>query len=153
MRYVMNADILLVYFSHTGKTHEVARFIAQAIECDLEEIKPVYEYTKDPVLLKNQINQSEHDPLPLIHRPQHDITNYGTVILGTPVWNNSIPPPVMTYIKNVNWKGIRIHPFMSCGGFYMFAYNKLTDICKGASFGAPLFLIYDLDGNYIRAVG
>ncbi|MCR5592272.1 MAG: hypothetical protein K6F79_00805 [Saccharofermentans sp.] len=147
----VSPKILLVYFSHTGRTCEVAHFISQAIDCDIEQIRPVKQYTDDLFLLKDQIRTCSHDVLPPIHKPEHDITQYGTVILGTPVWNNSVPPPVMSYIRTVDWRGIRIHPFMSCGGIYMFAYNKLINVCKGASFGAPLFLIYDINGRFIGA--
>lgn len=116
----MCAKVLLVYYSKTGRTAKIARLIACAAKCDTEKI---------------------------IHEFDHDITSYGTVILGMPVWSNGIPGPMGTFIDATDWRGITIHPFFTCGGIFRDVFTELKNKCKGAAFTAPLYLIYNSCGE------
>lgn len=141
-----------MYFSQTGKTEEIANLIARVIECDVEKIRPVTPYTGSRASIRKQIIVSKNRPNPFIEKPVHDITRYGTVVLGMPVWENDIPAPVRTYIENIDWRGIRVHPFFSSGGMYQGIFYRLKEELKGAAITDPLYLIYNDSGNYIGAI-
>lgn len=102
---------------------------------------PYYGYLQD---IRQQLKK---DPSPAIHKLTHDISRYGTVILGMPVWNNNIPAPMVSFIERVDWRGIKIHPFFATGGIFVSIYSNLKDKCKGAAVTAPLYLIYNNSGQ------
>lgn len=117
---------LLVYYSKSGRTSRIARLISCAAECDTARIE---------------------DATTSIHELDHDITEYGSVILGMPVWDNGIPGPMGTVIDTADWRGITIHPFFTCGGIFRDVFTVLKDKCKGAAFTAPLYLIFNSSGE------
>ncbi|MCF0253932.1 MAG: flavodoxin, partial [Duodenibacillus sp.] len=47
--------------------------------------------------------------------PLPDLSGYGTVFLGTPVWWGSLPPPVSTFLKDRPLAGKRVLPFFTSG--------------------------------------
>lgn len=140
----MSAKILLVYYSQTGRTARIAQLIARAADCDIERIEAVIPFTGDRECTQKRLDE---DPFPAINRLTRDIRQYGTVILGMPVWNNGIPGPMITFIDMTDWRGITVHPFFTSGGIFINIYGMLKDKCKGASVKAPLYLIYDGSGN------
>ena len=148
----MNSDILLVYYSLTSKTHEIARLIRRAEGCDMDRIEVYEEYADIPFGLKQRLLHEGDSYRPKIRELSHDIREYGTVILGMPVWNNDIPAPMLTFIESVDWRGIRVLPFFSSGGAFMNIYSSLKQRCKGASLADPLYLIYDDCGNFLKII-
>lgn len=148
----MDSGILLVYFSQTGKTREIANLISRVTGCDVERIRPVIPYTGTAAAIRQQLLSQGNSINPKIEPPVHDITSYGTVILGMPVWENDIPAPVRTYIGDIDWRGIRVHPYFSSGGMFQGIYHSLCSSLKGAAVTDPLYLIYDDCGNFLRAV-
>lgn len=135
--------ILLVYYSQTGRTSRIARLICAATGCDTERLEPLTPFSGSQSDIRKQITSNPHIP---IRELVHDINQYGTVILGMPVWDNDIPPPMLSFINTTDWNGIKIHPFFTTGGVYVNVYSSLKDKCRGASISAPLFLIFDNDG-------
>ena len=148
----MSSKILLVYFSNTGRTKQIANLIRRVTDCDEEEIIPEEPYPKDPYALKDRIHREGPLYRPHIKTLTHDIKEYGTVIIGTPVWNNSLPPPVLTFLEGNDWRGVKVYPFFSSGGIYVSVLSNLKEKCKGAGIADPLYLIYDDNGEFLRLV-
>ncbi len=148
----MNSKVLLVYFSNTGKTRLTANLIERITGCDIDVITPVSPYPQDPYSVRKKISLDGPNYRPKIRELTHDVKEYGTVIIGSPVWNTGLPPPVLTFLEQNDWRGVKIHPFFSCGGTYIKAYSLLMKKCKGANVTDPLFMIYDLNGNFLRMV-
>ena len=146
----MGSRVLLVYYSLTGRTAKTAKLIARTYGLDTDEIKPVDSYPNDPFELSKLLCDGELDPRPKITPFEHDIRRYGTVVLGMPVWNNGLPPPVMTFLESTDWRGVKIHPFFSTGGIYIGVYSKLKEACKGAGITDPLYITYDSNGEILR---
>ena len=146
----MNPKILLVYYSHTGRTAEIARLISHTIGCDEEQLIPDSPITHNIYELRRRILSRGIKTPSKIKPMTHDITQYGAVILGMPVWENNIPAPMRSFLTATDWRGIKIHPFFSTGGIYVSAYYKLCSICKGAAVADPLYLVYDLNGRFLR---
>ncbi len=140
----MSADALLVYYSGSGKTREIARLIERVTDCDVEEIKTVLPYDNDPDKIGKSLYRPELVPF------EHNIEDYGIVIIGSPVWNNDIPAPVLAFLESRDWKGVKVFPFFSTGGIFTTPYSIILNICKGASVSEPLYVIYDKNGRYVR---
>ena len=125
----------------------MARLIEMQFGCDTEQIITVTPYPRNIILIHRLVRELGALHRPRIRKIRHDIRRYGTVVIGMPVWNNSIPNPMMTFLESVDWRGIRIHPFFTSGGLYVNAFSQLQDTCKGAGITDPLYIIFDTDGN------
>ena len=146
----MNSRTLLVYFSLTDKTRETAEFISIDIECDIERIKLQTDPGDDIFRIKTQIREGT-ESLFLIEPPTCDLQQYGTVIIGMPVWENDVPPPIKSFLLQKDWRGVTMHPFFSSGGIHKDVLRNLQRLCPGARLASQLFLIFDLNGNYLGA--
>ena len=45
-----------------------------------------------------------------------DIQEFDTIFLGFPNWWNTLPMPVVGFLKHYSWQGKRIIPFVTSGG-------------------------------------
>jgi flavodoxin len=104
----VNGPTLVVYHSSSGNTRKVAEAIAAALGADLEPIrtqKPVDVDIKGKGL-DNFLNMGRvvmggrlgRDVA--IKDPLYDPSGYALVVVGTPVYANSLPAPVRAYLSS-----------------------------------------------------
>lgn len=110
-------NILIVYFSRTGTTKELAENIYSKIGGDIAEITPVIPYPED----YNQCIEQAQNEIREDARPEYtinidDISKYDTILVGYPIWWSSVPPVVRTFLENNDLSGKRIMPFCTHGG-------------------------------------
>ena len=92
-----NPRTLLVYYSRTGTTREVAQEISTILACDVEEIvdtknrQGVFGYLRSGF-------DAAFRRLTKLEPVRHDPASYDLIIVGTPVWNASLSAPVRTYL-------------------------------------------------------
>ncbi len=103
------ADILLVYYSHTGFTRQVARDIADAVSCDVEELKELKQRRGYRGLIRAFFD-SILKTATALQATEYEPEDYTLVVVGGPIWIDDIPPPVRSYMlqhrgkfKNVAW--------------------------------------------------
>jgi hypothetical protein len=89
--------ILVVHFSRTGNTREVARELAAALGADLEEIGDPADRTGTLGYLRCALEavlgvSAEIEP------PRRDPARYELVVVGSPVWYASVASPARTYL-------------------------------------------------------
>lgn len=89
--------VLVVYFSYSGRTLQVAAEIARGCGADLEEILEARPHAGAWTALKATW-ESLIGATPPIEPPTNDPSNYDLVILGTPVWAGRMASPVRSYI-------------------------------------------------------
>ena len=94
------SQIVVVYYSRTGKTRMVAEKLAAALGADLEEVREAKSRSgmrgfaggiKDAMLKR---------PAELVS--SHSTEGRTTVVLGMPVWANRVPPAVRAYVETVD---------------------------------------------------
>ena len=93
-----NMKILIAYYSKTGVTKRVAEALAAFLEARqhavrLEHVKPeqdlkAYEYSKNEKDLK-------------LKNPLVDLRGFDMVFVGTPVWNFSPTPIIVSYLRQL----------------------------------------------------
>ena len=110
------ARILVVYYSLTGHTRQVATSIAQACGADIEPILDVAGRQPKPsdlfwLGLRALLHRAED-----IREPKFDPANYDMVIIGTPVWAGNMASPVRTYVTRYQGKLKRLALFCTEGG-------------------------------------
>ncbi|WP_300163860.1 flavodoxin [Solidesulfovibrio sp.] len=109
--------ILVVYYSRTGNTREVADRIHQFVGGDLVAMETVNPYPGDYRETTRQAKRElESGYRPPIKTKIPDLASYDMVFLGSPNWWGTIAMPVMTFLSENDLSGKTIAPFMTHGG-------------------------------------
>lgn len=107
---------LVVYFSATGTTKNVAEVIAEYIDADIYEIIPEEAYTESDLNYSNSnsrttIEQNDDSARPKISNLPESIRQYDTIILGYPIWHGQASRIISTFLEAYDFGGKTIIPF------------------------------------------
>ncbi|MCD8350180.1 MAG: NAD(P)H-dependent oxidoreductase [Planctomycetaceae bacterium] len=127
---------VVVFYSWSGRTKEMARAIADATGADLVEIEPEMPYSQDYNTVVNQAKKEiQTDTVRPFKPVDVDIKQYDTVFLGSPVWWGTMAPPLAAFIKTVDWNGKTVMPFSTHGGGGKgHTDSDMKKACSGALF-------------------
>ncbi len=106
---------LVVYYSRTGTTKKVAEVISKALDSDIEEVIDM----KDRRGAKGYViagKDAATKQLTEIKNSKKDISLYGIVIIGTPVWAFTMAPAIRTYLTENKSAFKKIVFFCTQGG-------------------------------------
>lgn len=93
-----NNKKLIIYFTYTNHTKMIADKIQQKLNCDIIEIKPVNQYSKDyQKVVDEEQNNSSSNKTPEIEKTNINLNEYDEIIIGTPVWWYTIAPVIRTF--------------------------------------------------------
>ena len=117
----MSSKTLVVYFSASGVTAKAAQEVANALGADLFEIRPQTPYTPADLDWTNKKSRSSvemNDPAcrPALAEAAPDLSQYGAVFLGFPIWWYVEPRIVDTFLDACSLSGKRVIPFATSGG-------------------------------------
>lgn len=112
--------VLVVYFSATGNTAEVARKIADGIHADSYEIIPKKQYTEADLNWHDDNSRSMLEIKDETSRPEIDgkvenIEQYNIIFVGFPIWGGKEPAIIDTFIESYDFSGKKIIPFATSG--------------------------------------
>lgn len=109
---------LVVYYSATGNTGEVANYIAAAMGADLFELEPTQNYSSADLDWTDSDSRvsREHDHLedrvvPLVADTVKNWDSYDTVFIGYPIWWGIAAWPVDGFITANDFTGKTVIPF------------------------------------------
>lgn len=113
-----NGKTLVVYYSASGNTKDVAEKIAKITESDLFEIEPVKPYTDDDLDWTDDDSRvsREHDDenlrdVELMSTTVDNWDSYDTVYIGYPIWWGIAAWPVDNFVKENDFTGKTVIPF------------------------------------------
>lgn len=108
---------LVVYFSWSGNTENVAKSIQSQTGSDIFEIVPATPYSDDydTVLDSAQAEQSEN-ARPEIADSMENLTDYDVIYVGYPNWWGDMPMILYTFFDSHDLSGKTIAPFCTSGG-------------------------------------
>lgn len=113
-----SSETLVVYYSRTGNTRVVAGQIRRARSADLLEIRTAEPYPED---YEQTVAQASRETAagfePALAAGMPDMAGYRTVFLGFPIWGQTMPPAVRSFLKAHAWGGKTIRPFVTHGGY------------------------------------
>lgn len=112
---------LVVYFSASGVTKQVAQKIANVIDGDLVEIEPAIKYSDADLDWHNKQSRSSKEMAnrqfrPAIVKKDISLDQYDTVFIGFPVWWYTAPTIINTFIESYDFSNQILIPFCTSGG-------------------------------------
>ena len=119
---------LIVYYSRTNVTKEIANKLQKELDCDIEELTDGGKYDGKLGFLKGGMNAtlgraSDIDPV------SKNPADYDLIIIGTPVWSSNMAPPIFTYLIEYRDQIKNMASFCTCmGGGYDKALEKIADV-------------------------
>lgn len=111
-----DAQVLVLYYSQTSNTEQVANEIASRLNADKEAIVAVNPYDGDfHATIERCLQEREQGILPEIQPIAANLDDYDVIFLGYPVWFGTFAPPVITWLNSVDLSGKTIVPFCTFG--------------------------------------
>ncbi len=108
---------LVVYFSWSGNTKNVANEIALQTRADIFEIVPQTPYADDYDAVVDLAQQEQRDNVrPEIAGTIENIDDYDVVYVGFPNWWGDMPMILYTFFDTYDLSGKIIAPFCTSGG-------------------------------------
>lgn len=110
--------ILVVYFSATGSTKEVAEVISTAVGADLFEITPSDPYTSEDLDYTDEgsrVNAEHEDEslrdIALSQQTPDNWEQYDTVFIGYPIWWGIAAWPASSFVNGNDFSDKTVIPF------------------------------------------
>lgn len=135
---------LIVYYSYSGNTKQIAHMIQKETGSDTARIQTVKPYTGnyDALIRQARIEVSSRFE-PEIKLDDIDIEAYGAIFIGTPVWWYTFAPAVRTFLSANGWAGKKVYPFASSGGWPGRTFEDFRLACEGAHVAGGLDVKFD----------
>ena len=112
------SSVLVVYYSATGNTAQVAQYIADSTGGDLFEIQPVEPYTDDDLNWtddNSRVSQEHADEslrdVELVADTVDNWDQYDTAFIGYPIWWGITAWPVDGFVEANDFSGKTVIPF------------------------------------------
>lgn len=111
---------LVTYYSATGTTQHVAETLAKAIDADIAPIEPAEPYTDADLNWHDANSRTTHEQHDSSMRPalateDPDPSDYDEIFIGFPLWWESDPRVIRTWIEAHDFDGKDIVTFATSG--------------------------------------
>ena len=107
---------IILYYSKSGKTEELAKKIQETLGSDILKIEPEKPYGNWISSVFRVIREKSKTIYPAFKTEIPNLDSYDVVLAGFPIWAND-PPAFFTYfVKKCNLQGKTLIPFATSGG-------------------------------------
>lgn len=114
----LGSKVLVAYFSRSGNTRVVAGLIHRARRTDLFEILPATAYPEDYLeTVEQACKERDSRYEPALAAKVGNMATYGTVFLGFPIWSETPPPIIRSFLSAHDLSGKTLIPFVTHGGY------------------------------------
>lgn len=115
-----NSKILVVYFSATNHTEDVAQKLADGLGADIYKIVPEVPYADGDLNYgdsesRTSVEMNNPDARPAISGQVENMEQYSVIYLGYPIWWSEAPRIMSTFIESYDFNGKTIIPFCTSG--------------------------------------
>ena len=131
-------NILVVYYSATGNTEEVANAIAEATGGDIFELEPVEQYSSEDLDWTDSESrvsrEYENEDLRDVELEASTVENwdsYDTVFIGYPIWWGIAAWPVDNFVEANDFTGKKVIPFATSSSSGMGDSGSLLEELAG----------------------
>jgi flavodoxin len=110
--------VLVAYFSRSGTTRVIAGVINRSLGADLFEIEPARPYPADYFATVEQARRErDSDYEPALNARVPGIAAYRTIYLCFPVWGETAPPVVRSFLTAHDLSSKTLVPVITHGGY------------------------------------
>jgi flavodoxin len=107
----------VAYFSRTGNTRVVAGLIQRAFGADVFEIQAARLYPAEYLATVEQARRERDAKFEPALRDRLPHLPYETVFLGFPIWGDTTPPVIRSFLATHDLAGKTLVPFITHGGY------------------------------------
>lgn len=108
---------LVVFYSLEGSTKMIAEKLSAKTGADILELKSVKNYpVKGAAKFLVGGKDAAFKVCPEIENFDTDVSQYDVIVIGTPVWDGTIAPPVRTFLRDNVIKGAKVAAFACMAG-------------------------------------
>ena len=121
--------VLVVYFSLSGNTRDIARRIQAKTNSDIYEIKTAQEIKNNPMLYFKTRSDLKNGIYPELQGDIPDMGVYDIIFVGSPVWWYTVSTPVMAFLSKTDFKSGKVVPFSTQGsnpGTFLEDFGKMA---------------------------
>lgn len=107
---------LVIYYSQTGATQQVAQVFARLLGADTLriEVERPYDGTYQETIERCQ-KEMKNGELPALKALKTDWSDYDVIFLGYPIWFGTYALPMGSLVKQTDFAGKKIVPFCTFG--------------------------------------
>lgn len=108
---------LVVYYSFSGRTKELAEDIGLIADSDIIQLKPRedYDFTLNTTVKTIRLGM-EGDYSPKLIAYEEEPEAYDLIFIGSPNWLGTYAPPLRSFLRAHNFENKTLVPFLSHGG-------------------------------------
>ena len=106
--------VLVVYYSWTGHTQDIAEQIATLTKADVYRVQTSEVFKSSPsfyMRVKKDLKNKQYPQLAGLP----DVSNYETIFVGGPVWWYTMATPLYSLLGQVDFNGKKVIPFSTQG--------------------------------------
>ncbi len=145
---------LVVYFSWSGNTENVARSIQSQTDADIFEIVPAVPYSGDYDTVVDLAQEEQRTGArPVISGSIENIEQYDIIYVGFPIWWGDMPMILYTFFDTYDLSGKTVALFCTSGGSGLSeTVNEVKSLEPNAAVTEGLHISSDSSSNPDNAV-
>lgn len=124
--------VLVVYYSLSGHTKDIAEKIKAFTGADLYEIKTAENLKTTPWFYLTLRSQMKKKNYPQLAGEMPDFSQYDLIFVGAPVWWYTAATPMMSFLKQADFGGKKVVPFSTQGSNYGTFFKDFAVAAKNA---------------------
>lgn len=137
---------LVVYFSWSGNTENMAADIAQQTGADLLKLEPADPYPEDYSATGDRAKiEVDTNARPEIANLPESISEYDTILVGYPIWWHTAPMLIGTFLENYDLSGVDVYPFTQSASMDEGQFAQSMDFIRTSAANATVH-----DGLFCR---
>ena len=107
--------VLVIYYSWTGHTQDIAEQIAALTKGDTYRIQTQEEFKSSPAFYARIKKELSNKIYPALAGNLPDVSNYDVVFVGAPVWWYTMATPLYSFLEKMDFKNKNVIPFSTQG--------------------------------------
>lgn len=129
---------ILIYYSRSGNTKNLADKIAQELNCEKIRITPEKEYGNYVSACIRAAKEQSASNKPVFINDIPNLSEYDAVLVGYSIWMSKPPVIVSEFMSKCDFNGKAIIPFSTSDGTHISkTLPKLDSVCAGARIIMP----------------
>ena len=147
-------DSLVVYFTWSNNTENMAKYIQSKTNSDIYKIIPKNPYPTTSYMEWGNLAKDErdNDSRPEIDNllPAEEISKYDSILIGFPIWWHTAPMIIGTFLEAYDFTNVNIYPFFQgASNSNLEYYNNSMEFVKRCANSSNVFDgLYTSSTNY-----